>query len=114
MSNVPNVTRRETLVLGTAVLSTIFGPAGWAGQNLECHGISAFGDLKYPADFKQFDYVNANAPKGGSIFACRVVAALQSEQPHIQLTQQLYPQRRRCPRHGAHLRKPDGARAGRA
>ena len=30
------------------------------------HGMSAFGDLKYPASFKQFDYVNAQAPKGGS------------------------------------------------
>jgi microcin C transport system substrate-binding protein len=29
------------------------------------HGVSHFGDLKYPSDFKQFDYVNANAPKGG-------------------------------------------------
>lgn len=31
----------------------------------EVHGISAFGDLKYPADFKNFDYVNLAAPKGG-------------------------------------------------
>ena len=31
------------------------------------HGLSLFGDLKYPADFKQFDYVNANAPKGGAV-----------------------------------------------
>ncbi len=31
----------------------------------EAHGISAFGDLKYPADFHHFDYVNVNAPKGG-------------------------------------------------
>jgi microcin C transport system substrate-binding protein len=30
------------------------------------HGISPFGDLKYPSGFKQFDYVNANAPKGGA------------------------------------------------
>jgi microcin C transport system substrate-binding protein len=30
------------------------------------HGISLFGDLKYPPGFKQFDYVNANAPKGGT------------------------------------------------
>ena len=30
------------------------------------HGLSLFGDLKYPAGFKQFDYVNANAPKGGT------------------------------------------------
>jgi microcin C transport system substrate-binding protein len=29
------------------------------------HGLSVFGDLKYPADFKHFDYVNPNAPKGG-------------------------------------------------
>jgi microcin C transport system substrate-binding protein len=30
------------------------------------HGVSPFGDLKYPSDFKQFDYVNAKAPKGGA------------------------------------------------
>ncbi len=29
------------------------------------HGLSIFGDLKYPADFQHFDYVNADAPKGG-------------------------------------------------
>jgi microcin C transport system substrate-binding protein len=29
------------------------------------HGLSHFGNLKYPSGFKQFDYVNANAPKGG-------------------------------------------------
>ncbi len=31
----------------------------------EAHGMSAFGDLKYPADFHHFDYVNPDAPKGG-------------------------------------------------
>ncbi|WP_119418549.1 extracellular solute-binding protein [Desertibaculum subflavum] len=30
------------------------------------HGISVFGDLKYPADFKHLDYVNPSAPKGGT------------------------------------------------
>jgi len=29
------------------------------------HGLSIFGDLKYPHDFKHFEYVNPNAPKGG-------------------------------------------------
>jgi len=29
------------------------------------HGVAKFGGLKYAADFKQFDYVNAKAPKGG-------------------------------------------------
>ena len=31
------------------------------------HGLSIFGDLKYPADFKYFDYVNPAAPKGGTL-----------------------------------------------
>jgi microcin C transport system substrate-binding protein len=31
------------------------------------HGLSTFGDLKYPADFKHFDYVNPQAPKGGTV-----------------------------------------------
>ena len=30
------------------------------------HGLSLYGELKYPPGFKKFDYVNANAPKGGS------------------------------------------------
>jgi len=29
------------------------------------HGLSLYGELKYPEGFKQFDYVNPNAPKGG-------------------------------------------------
>jgi microcin C transport system substrate-binding protein len=31
------------------------------------HGLSLYGELKYPPGFKQFDYVNANAPKGGTV-----------------------------------------------
>ncbi|MEJ6504499.1 MAG: ABC transporter substrate-binding protein, partial [Rhodobacter sp.] len=31
------------------------------------HGYSFFGDLKYPADFAQLDYINPKAPKGGEI-----------------------------------------------
>ncbi|MGQ0685256.1 extracellular solute-binding protein [Bradyrhizobium sp.] len=30
------------------------------------HALSLFGDIKYPADFKRFDYVNPTAPKGGT------------------------------------------------
>ncbi len=32
---------------------------------IESHGLSAFGDLAYPADFQHFSYVDPNAPKGG-------------------------------------------------
>ena len=30
------------------------------------HGVSLFGDLKYPVGFGHFEYVNADAPKGGT------------------------------------------------
>lgn len=30
------------------------------------HALSLFGDIKYPADFKRFDYANPDAPKGGT------------------------------------------------
>jgi microcin C transport system substrate-binding protein len=31
------------------------------------HAMSLFDDVKYPADFKRFDYVNPDAPKGGTV-----------------------------------------------
>jgi len=38
-----------------------------AAETIVSHGLSAFGDLKYPADFEHFDYVNPDAPKGGTL-----------------------------------------------
>ncbi len=38
---------------------------GGAAAAPEVHGLSSFGDLKYPADFHHLDYVNVDAPKGG-------------------------------------------------
>src|SRR5260370_21730380 len=31
------------------------------------HGLSLFGDLHYPDGFQRFDYVNPDAPKGGTV-----------------------------------------------
>ncbi len=31
------------------------------------HGLSLFGDLRYPPGFEHFDYVNPTAPKGGAV-----------------------------------------------
>lgn len=31
------------------------------------HAVSAYGDIKYPAGFKRFDYVNPDAPKSGIV-----------------------------------------------
>ncbi|OWU73707.1 peptide ABC transporter substrate-binding protein [Marinibacterium profundimaris] len=38
-----------------------------AVEMIESHGYSFYGDLKYPADFEHYDYVNPDAPKGGEI-----------------------------------------------
>ena len=37
------------------------------GETIVSHGISAFGDLKYPEGFAHFDYVNPDAPQGGTM-----------------------------------------------
>ncbi len=59
-----DITRRDTLLLGSgAAASLLVRPA--VADEPERHGMSAFGDLKYPADFPHFDYVNPRAPKGG-------------------------------------------------
>jgi microcin C transport system substrate-binding protein len=39
---------------------------GAAGEPAWRHALSLFGNAKYPADFKRFDYVNPDAPKGGT------------------------------------------------
>jgi len=65
MTHIYHVTRRDTLGLGAGALAAAIASPATADEGPERHGISAFGDLKYPAGFKQFDYVNADAPKGG-------------------------------------------------
>jgi microcin C transport system substrate-binding protein len=41
-------------------------PAG-EQKTIKSHAIAMHGDIKYPADFKHFEYVNPNAPKGGTL-----------------------------------------------
>ena len=64
----PSPSRRDVLVVAAGAALAGLAPKAALAQDkdkAEAHGISAFGDLKYPADFKHFDYVNPNAPKGG-------------------------------------------------
>jgi microcin C transport system substrate-binding protein len=70
MIDARQLTRRETLLLGAAALASalprnVEAAQVEATQETERHGMSAFGDLKYPPDFRHFDYANPNAPKGG-------------------------------------------------
>ena len=73
------ITRRDLLLTGAAVaaLPALGSAAGvpivrtaaaQSGGELPWrHALSLFGDVKYPADFKRFDYVNPDAPKGGTV-----------------------------------------------
>ncbi|MFV0513619.1 MAG: extracellular solute-binding protein [Jhaorihella sp.] len=57
-------------LLGLIALIAGLASAGLARAEqdmIRSHGYSYFGDLKYPADFAHFDYVNPDAPKGGEI-----------------------------------------------
>ena len=57
-------------LIGRFGLPVLPGPAAAQQSQAERawrHGVSLFGELKYPADFKHFDYVNPDAPKGGSV-----------------------------------------------
>jgi microcin C transport system substrate-binding protein len=62
------LSRRRALALaGATALGGIRGvlPAR-ADDEIETHGLSAFGELAYPPDFHHFRYVDPQAPKGGT------------------------------------------------
>lgn len=60
------LSRRRVLEIGAGAVVAAFVPRSAGAQEVETHGISAFGDLKYPNDFKHFAYVNPDVPKGGA------------------------------------------------
>jgi microcin C transport system substrate-binding protein len=46
----------------------LIGAAAWAApETIVSHALAMRGKPKYPAGFKNFDYVNPNAPKGGTL-----------------------------------------------
>jgi microcin C transport system substrate-binding protein len=63
----PSLSRRHVLGLGIGALALAHvRPTRASEAGVEAHGMSAFGDLNYPADFQHFDYINPAAPKGGT------------------------------------------------
>jgi microcin C transport system substrate-binding protein len=52
------------ITLGIPAVEQALAQSGTAEPGWR-HALSLFGDIKYPADFKRFDYVNPDAPKGG-------------------------------------------------
>lgn len=66
-----HTTRRNALKLAAAAAAGLCAPrvlgaprAPFA-EPADIHGLSTFGDLALPPDFKHFPYVNPSAPKGG-------------------------------------------------
>ncbi|SHL25960.1 extracellular solute-binding protein [Roseibium suaedae] len=59
--------RRQVLLGSAAVLAAVALPRKLfaAEPSGPVHGLSVFGELKYPATFQHFDYINPAAPKGG-------------------------------------------------
>jgi len=57
---------RRLFTAPVLVAALAFALPAFAGTTV-AHGISAFGELKYPPDFPHFDYVNPDAPKGGTM-----------------------------------------------
>jgi microcin C transport system substrate-binding protein len=53
-----------TAAVTTTMAASMFASPAWAA-----HAYSLWGDVKYPAGFTHFDYVNPNAPKGGELVA---------------------------------------------
>ena len=46
----------------------LIGFLGCSGSAIAAHAFSLYSTPKYPPDFKHFDYVNPDAPKGGALF----------------------------------------------
>ncbi|HAK62561.1 MAG TPA: hypothetical protein DCO82_04885, partial [Alphaproteobacteria bacterium] len=56
--------RRQAACVLTFLLA---GPSAVLAAEGPRHGLSLFGELKYPRDFTRFEYVNPDAPKGGVV-----------------------------------------------
>jgi len=55
------------LFVVSAVVSVTSSTQVFANSVTSSHGIAMHGTLKYPADFKHFEYANPEAPKGGTL-----------------------------------------------
>ena len=59
---------KKILFISVLVLSLSIVSITCAQQKVyRGHAIALHGDVKYGPDFKHFDYVNPNAPKGGTV-----------------------------------------------
>lgn len=69
-------------IFGIVVLSLLFACPAFAQEATPKPATSMHGDVKYPHDFKHVDYVNPDAPKGGTL-KTHAVGTFDSLNPFI-------------------------------
>lgn len=67
--------RSSALILGLLFSSSLSAEPS--------HGLAIHGDLKYPKDFKHFDYVNPDAPKGGLVELSAIGSSFDTFNPFL-------------------------------
>ncbi|MGY9014985.1 MAG: ABC transporter substrate-binding protein, partial [Rhodospirillales bacterium] len=73
---------RRLLTMTRAIFVCVLVLLPWPTMAQDSHGIAMHGEPKYTAGFKHFDYVNPNAPKGGTMVLSRV-GSFDSVNPFI-------------------------------
>ena len=75
------LTRSSRTLVAALVVAAVGLPAG-AGAAEPVHGAAMYDDLKYGPDFEHLDYVNPNAPKGGTL-TLSAIGSFDNLNPYI-------------------------------
>src|SRR5215469_15049679 len=75
--------RVTAILLATLIAALPLGSALAQEEITKSHALSLYGDVKYPPDFTHFDYVNPDAPKGGSVRDFTVGTSFDTFNPFV-------------------------------
>jgi microcin C transport system substrate-binding protein len=75
--------RATAIVLATLLASIPLGAAIAQDEVTKSHALSLYGDVKYGPDFTHFDYVNPEAPKGGTVRDFTVGTSFDTFNPFV-------------------------------
>jgi microcin C transport system substrate-binding protein len=73
----------RAIVLATLLASMPLGSALAQDEVTKSHALSLYGDIKYAPDFTHFDYVNPEAPKGGTVRDYTVGTSFDTFNPFV-------------------------------
>jgi microcin C transport system substrate-binding protein len=75
--------RATAVLLVTLIAAVPLGSALAQDEVTKLHALSLYGDVKYPPDFTHFDYVNPDAPKGGTVRDFTVGTSFDTFNPFV-------------------------------